>query len=159
MPVLLLIQLFIVNFVSSRQLTQLFYIKLTKVQKYLFTAALTILVQPSVSRYQAKLSRKVILRRLLNRYQKSLINYMPRSEIIVFGALWSLYILLIKLLTSSSIKSPITKTRYRILVRQFTIIRIYIYALLQYQYTNSIVIQLIKILVYGRAGSLVALGN
>ena len=148
MPALLLTQLFVANLVSSRQLTQLSYIKLIKVQRYLFTAALIISVQPSVSRYQAKLSRKVILRRLLSRCQKSLINYIPRSEIIVLSVPQSLYILLIKLLTSSSIKSPITKTRYYILVRRSIIIRIYLYTLPQRQYTGSVIIQLIEISVY-----------
>ena len=116
-------------------------------------AALIILVQPSVSRYQAKLSRKVVLRRLLSRRQKSLINYMPRSEIIVFSIPQSLYILLIKPLTSSSIKSPITRIRYYILVRRSIIIRIYSYTLPQRQYTGSVIIQSIKISVYGRVGS------
>ena len=77
MPVLLLTWLFIANLVSSRQLTQLSYIKLTKAQRYLFTAALIISVQPSIFRYQAKLSRKVVLRRSLSYCQKSLTNYMP----------------------------------------------------------------------------------
>ena len=76
MPILLLTQLFIANLASSRQLTQLSYIKLTKVQRYLFIVALIILVQLSISRCQAKLSYRVILRRLLSRCQKSLINYM-----------------------------------------------------------------------------------
>ena len=153
MPVFLLTQLFIANLVSSRQLTQLSCIKLIKVQRYLFIAMLTISVQLSISRYQAEFSYKVILRHLLSCYQKSLINYMPRSEIIVLGAPQSLYILLIKLLTSSSIKSPVTRTRYYILVRRSIIIRIYSYTLPQRQYTGSVIIQLIEILVYRRVGS------
>ena len=116
-------------------------------------AALIISVQPSVFRYQAKLSYKVILRRSLSCYQKLLINYMPRLEIIVSGTLQSLYILLTKLLTSSSIKSSITRIRYRYLVIRSIIIRICLYILPQYQYTGSVVIQLIKILIYGRVGS------
>ena len=116
-------------------------------------AALTILVWPSVSGCQAKLSYKVILRRLLSCRQKLLINYMPRLDIIIPSALQSLYTLLIKLLTSSSVKSSITRTRYRILVRRSIITRIYSYALLQRQYTSSVIIQLIKILVYRRVGS------
>ena len=150
---LLLTWLFIANLVSSKQLTQSSYIKLTKVQRYLFIVALTILVQLSISRYQAKLSYKVVLRRSLSYRQKSLINYMPRLEIIVLGIPWSLYILLTKLLTSSSIKSPITKIRYYILVRRSIIIRIYLYTLPQRQYTGSVIIQSIEILVYRRAGS------
>ena len=153
MPMLLLTQLFIANLVSSRQLTQLSYIKLIKAQRYLFMVALIILVQPSVSRCQAKLSYKVVLRRLLSYRQKSLINYIPRLEIIVLSAPWSLYILLIKLLTSSFIKSPITRIRYYILVRRSIIIRIYLYALPWRQYTSSVIIQLIEISVYRRAGN------
>ena len=137
MPILLLTQLFIINLVSSRQLIQSSYIKLIKVQRRLFTVALIILVWPSVSRCQAKLSLKVVLRRLLSRRQKLLINYIPRSEIIVLGTPQSLYILLTKPLTSSSIKSPITRTRYYILVRRSIIIRIYSYTLPQHQYTSS----------------------
>ena len=66
MPTLLLTQLFIANLVSSRQLTQSSYIKLIKAQRYLFMAVLIILVQPSVSRCQAELGYKVILRHLLS---------------------------------------------------------------------------------------------
>ena len=148
MPVLLLTQLFIANSASGKQLTQLSYIKLTKAQRYLFIAALIISVWPSISRYQAKLSHKVVLRRLLSCRQKLLTNCVPRLEIIVLGALQSLYILLIKLLTSSSVKSPVTKTRYYILVRRSTITRICLYTLLQYQHTSSVIIQLIKISIY-----------
>ena len=153
MPVLLLTWLFIVNSASGRQLTQLSYIKLIKAQRYLFTAALIILVQPSIFRCQAELSLKVVLRRLLSRRQKLLINYMPQLEIIILGALQSLYTLLIKPLTSSSIKSPITRIRYRILVRRSIIIRICLYALPWRWYTSSVVIQSIEISVYRRAGS------
>ena len=153
MPVLLLTWLFIANLASGRQLTQLSYIKLIKVQRYLFTAVLIILVQPSVSRYQAKLSLKVILRRLLSRRQKLLINYMPRLEIIVLSTPQSLYTLLTKPLTSSSIKSPVTRIRCYILVRRSIIIRIYLYTLPQHQYTSSVIIQSIKISVYRRVGS------
>ena len=153
MPILLLAQLFIVNLVSGRQLTQLSYIKLIKVQRYLFTATLIILVQSSISRYQAKLSYKVILRRLLSRRQKSLINYIPRLEIIMLSILQSLYTLLIKPLTSSSIKSPVTRIRCYILVRRSIITRIYLYTLPWRQYTSSVIIQLIKISVYRRAGN------
>ena len=138
MPVLLLTQLFIANSVSGKQSTQLSYIKLTKAQRYLFTAVLTILVQPSVSGYQAKLSYKVILRRSLSCCQKSLINYMPQLEIIVLSILWSLYILLIKPLTSSSVKSPITRIKCRILVRRSIIIRICLYTLPWRQYTVAL---------------------
>ena len=74
MPILLLTWLFVVNLASGRQLTQLSYIKLIKARRYLFTVVLTILVQPSVSKYQAKLSYKVILRYSLNYCQKLLIN-------------------------------------------------------------------------------------
>ena len=116
-------------------------------------AALIISVQPSISRCQAKLSYKVILRRLLSCRQKSLINYIPRLEIIVLSALQSLYTLLTKLLTSSFVKSPVTRIRYYILVRRSIITRIYLYALLQRQHTSSIIIQLIKISVYRRVGS------
>ena len=150
---LLLTWLFIVNLVSSRQLTQLSYIKLIKAQRYLFTVALTISVWLSIFRCQAELSYKVILRHLLSCRQKSLINYMPRLEIIILSALQSLYILLIKLLTSSSIKSPVTKIRYYILVRRSTIIKIYQYALPQRWYTGSVIIQLIEISIYRRVGS------
>ena len=116
-------------------------------------AALIISVQPSVSRCQAKLGCKVILRRLLSRRQKLLINYMPRSEIIVLGVLQSLYMLLIKLLTSSSVKSPVTGIRCHILVRQSIIIRIYSYTLPQRWHTGSVVIQSIEISVYRRVGN------
>ena len=150
---LLLTQLFVVNLVSGRQLTQSSYIKLIKARRYLFTAALIILVQLSVSGCQAKLGYKVVLRRLLSCRQKSLINCVPRLEIIVLGILQSLYILLIKLLTGSYVKSPVTGTRCCILVRRSIIIRIYLYALPWRQHTSSVVIQLIKILVYRRAGS------
>ena len=150
---LLLTWLFVANLVSGKQLTQLSYIKLIKAQRYLFMAALIILVQLSVFRYQAKLSYKVVLRRLLSRCQKLLINYIPHLEIIMLSALQSLYTLLTKLLTSSSIKSPTTKTRYYILVRRSIIIRIYLYTLLQHWYTSSVIIQLIKILVYRQVGS------
>ena len=153
MPMFLLTQLFIANLVSGRQLTQLSYIKLIKVQRYLFTVILIILIQPSVFGYQAELSYKIILRCLLSRRQKLLINCMLRLEIIVFGVPQSLYILLIKPLTSSFIKSPITKIRCCILVRRSIIIRICLYALLWRQHTSSVVIQLIKISVYGQAGS------
>ena len=74
MSVLSLTWLFIVNSVSGKQLTQLSYVKLIKARRYLFMAALTILVQPSVSGCQAKLSYKVVLRRSLSYRQKSLIN-------------------------------------------------------------------------------------
>ena len=150
---LLLTQLFIVNSASGRQLTQLSYIKLIKARRYLFTVALIILVWPSVSRCQAKLSLRVVLRRLLSRRQKSLINCVPRLEIIVLSALQSLYMLLTKPLTSSSIKSPVTRIRCYILVRRSIIIRIYSYTLLQYWHAGSVIIQLIEILVYRRVGS------
>ena len=153
MPMLLLTWLFIANLVSSRQLTQLSYIKLIKAQRYLFMAALTISVQLFIFRCQAKLSYKVVLRCLLSHRQKLLTNYMPQLEIIVLGALQSLYILLTKPLTSSSIISPITKIRHYILVRRSIITRIYLYTLPWHQHTSSIVIQLIKILVYRRVGS------
>ena len=153
MPMLLLTWLFIANLVSSKQLTQSSYIKLIKARRYLFTAALTILVWPSVSRCQAELGYKVVLRRSLSRYQKSLTNCIPRLEIIVLGALQSLYILLTKLLTSSSVKSPVTRTRCHILVRQSIIIRICLYALPWRWHTGSVVIQSIEISVYRRAGS------
>ena len=153
MPVLLLTQLFIVNLVSSRQLIQSSYIKLIKVQRYLFTAVLMILVQLFVFKYQAKFSCKIILKCLFSYYQKSLINYIPRLKIIILSTLQSLYILLIKLLTNSSIKSPVTRIRCCILVRRSIIIKIYLYTLPQCWHTSSVIIQLIEILVYRRAGS------
>ena len=116
-------------------------------------AVLIILVQPSVSRCQAELGCKVVLRRLLSCCQKLLTNYIPRSEIIVLGALCSLYILLTKLLTSSSIKSPVTRMRCCILVRRSIITRICLYALPWRWHTGSVVIQLIEISVYGQAGN------
>jgi len=58
----------------------------------------------------------------------------------MLGILWSLYILLTKLLTSSSIKSPVTRIRCYILVRRSIIIRICLYALPWRWYTSSIVI-------------------
>ena len=116
-------------------------------------AALIILVQLSVSRCQAKLSYKVVLRRLLSHCQKSLINYVPQLEIIMLSAPWSLYTLLTKPLTSSFIKSPVTRTRYYILVRRSTITRICLYTLPWRQHTSSVIIQLIKISVYRRVGS------
>ena len=140
MPVFLLTQLFIANLVSGRQLTQLFCVKLTKVQRYLFIAALTISVQPSIFRYQAEFSYKVVLKYLLSCCQKSLTNYMPQLEIIMLSILQSLYILLTKPSTSSSINSPVTKIKYYILVRQSIITKIYLYVLLQHWHTNSIVI-------------------
>ena len=68
MPVLLLTQLFIVNLVSSRQLIQSSYIKLIKVQRYLFMAVLTISVQLFIFRYQAEFNYKVVLKRLFSYY-------------------------------------------------------------------------------------------
>ena len=116
-------------------------------------AALTILVQLSIFRYQAELGYKVVLRRLLSRCQKSLTNCVPQLEIIMLSALQSLYTLLTKPLTSSSVKSPVTKIRCYILIRRSTITRICSYALPWRQHTGSVVIQLIKISVHGRVGS------
>jgi len=47
----------------------------------------------------------------------------------MLSALWSLYTLLTKPLNSSSVKSPVTRIRYYILVRRSIIIRICLYAL------------------------------
>ena len=106
-----LTQLFIANSARGSQSTQLSQVKLTKARRYLFIAALTILVQLSILGCYAELGFRVTFKRQFRRRQKLEINKDSLLETIVLRAPYSLQIVQVNTLTSSLVSRLVTEIK------------------------------------------------
>ena len=142
----LLTWLFMVNSVRGSQFIQLSQVKLIKAYRYLFITALIILVWLSILGYYIELGLRVTFRRQFRRRQKLEINEELLSEIIVLGALYSLYIVWTNALMSSLVFRLVIRIKCLIFVRRLITTKIYLYVLLLWRHLGRLIIQLMEVL-------------